>query len=98
MRRNEALEWMEIAAATTSLGFESAGVIGLRLLGVSIGNPKQAEEAWRMWSEKTVALAEPQTRFFTGSLGATPSGAVKATLKHYRRKVAANRRRLGKSF
>lgn len=96
MRRNEALEWMEIAAATTALGMESAGVIGLRVAGATLGGPGAADEAWRMWSEKVIALAELQTRLLTGSLGITPAGAARETLKHYRRKVAANRRRLAR--
>jgi hypothetical protein len=86
---------MEIAAATAALGMESAGVIALRTAGVAFGGAEAADEIWRMWSEKVVALAELQTRLLTGSWGVTPAGAAKATLKHYRRKVAANRRRLG---
>lgn len=77
------------------LGLESAGVVGLRLASAAAGGPQAADEAWRMWSEKVIALSELQTRALTGSLGSTPAGAAKATLKHYRRKVAANRRRLG---
>lgn len=97
MRRSEALEWMEIAAATTALGVESAGVIGLRAAGAALGGSKAAEEAWRMWSEKIIALAELQARLLTGSLGGTPASAARETLKHYRRKVAANQRRLGRA-
>lgn len=97
MRRNEALEWMEIAATSAALAMESAGVIGLRTANAAFGGPKAADEAWRMWSEKVVAVAELQTHLLTGSLGVTPAGAVKATLKHYRRKVAANRRRLNRT-
>lgn len=96
VRRNEAFEWMEIAAASVALGMESAGVIGLRVAGAAAGGPGAADEAWRMWSEKVTAFAELQTRFLTGTLGSTPSGTARATLKHYRGKVAANRRRLGK--
>jgi hypothetical protein len=85
---------MEVAAATAALSVESAGVIGMRVAKAAAGGPKAAEEAWRMWSEKCIAIAELQTRLLTGTLGSTPSGTAKATLKHYRRKVAANRRRL----
>jgi hypothetical protein len=95
MRRNEAFEWMEIAASTAALGMESALVIGLRTTGASCGGPGAIDEVWRMWSEKVIALAELQTRLLTGSLGRTPASAARETLKHYRRKVAANRRRLG---
>ena len=94
LRRSEAVEWLEIATATAALGMESAAVIALRTAGAAFGGAEAADEAWRMWSEKVVALAELQARLLTGSLGATPAGAARATLKHYRRKVAANRRRL----
>jgi hypothetical protein len=88
---------MEIAVATAALGMESAGVIALRTAGAAFGGPEVVDEAWRMWSEKVVALAELQARLATGSLGATPAGAARATIKHYRRKVAANKRRLGRA-
>ena len=58
MRHNEALDWLNIAVSTAALGIESAGVIGLRVAGAAIGGPKAADEAWRMWSEKIVALTE----------------------------------------
>ena len=94
MRAEDALDWMEIAAEATALGFESAAVMGLRLAGAAKGGRKAEREAWRMYSEKVVALAELQTMFLTGTLGATSSAATKSALKHYRRKVSANRRRL----
>lgn len=97
MARNEALEWMEIAAATVTLAVESAGVVALRAAKATAGGPKATEEAWRMCSEKFTALAELQASLLVGLLGATPTAAAKGTLQHYRRKVAANRRRLGKS-
>ena len=97
MRRNEALDWFKIAADTAALGLESAEVIGLRIAGATAGRPGAAVEAWRMGSEKVIAMVELQTLFLLGSLGATPSGAAKGTLMHFRRKVAANRRRLRKS-
>ena len=96
MRRNDALKWMEIAGSAAVLGMESAAVIGLRFAGAAAGGPKALDEAWLMWSEKVNAFVELQTRLVTGSLGSTPAGAVSSTLKHYRRKVAANRRRLSR--
>ena len=94
MRRSETTEWISLAAATAALGAESAGVIGLRLAQAATGDPKAADEACRMWSEKVMAFAELQTRFFAGTLGTSPSRVATATVSHYRRKVAANRRRL----
>lgn len=97
MRHSRTSDWVGIAAAATALGIESTAVIGLRLTEAAAGSPKAADEAWLMWSEKIIALAELQTRFLTGGLGTNAAGAAKATLKHYRRKVAANRHRLTKS-
>lgn len=96
MPRNEPVEWINIAAATFALGVEAVGVIGLRALKSASGGPTAAEEAWRMYSEKLVTLAELQARFFGGSLGTTPAETTRLAVTHYRRKVAANRRRLSK--
>jgi hypothetical protein len=49
-----------------------------------------------MCAEKFTALAELQAQLLMG-LGATPAAAAKTSLKHYSRKVAANRRRLSRS-
>ena len=96
MARNEALEWMNIATGTMTLALESAGVVGLRAAQATRGGPNAANEVWRMYSEKFTALAELQARLLTGTLGTSPAAAARASLKHYRRKVAANRRRLSK--
>ena len=96
MTQREAFDWVDVAFATTALGVESANVVWLRTLNASRGGPKAANEAWRMVSEKIASLAELQARFLAGSMGNTPSATARATVKHYRRKVAANRRRLGK--
>jgi hypothetical protein len=97
MARNEALEWIEIADATMRLALESADVVGLRAAKAAKGGSNATDEAWLMWSEKVQSLAELQTRLFWGSMGTTPATTTKRTLTHYRRKVAANRRRLRQS-
>lgn len=97
MARNEAFVWMEIATGTMTLALESAGVIGLRAAKAARGGSSATDEAWRMYSEKFTAIAELQARLLMGTLGATPAAAAKGSLKRYRRKVAANRRRLSKS-
>ena len=95
MPRNEASEWMNIAAATMTLAMESVDVVGLRVIKAAKGGPNAADEAWRMYSEKVTAFAELQTRMLMGTLGMTPATAMRQSLKHYRRKVRDNRRRLG---
>src|SRR6185369_13396780 len=86
MDRNDALEWMEIGAATTTLAWEAAGVVALRMAEAANGGPNAHKEAWRMCSEKAIALAELYAGLLTGSLGATPAAAARETVKHYRRK------------
>lgn len=96
-RRNEALEWVEITTAATALAWEAANVVSLRLAKAAIGGPAARREALTMYSEKVVALAELQLSFLTGGLGATPATAARKTIRHYSRKVSANRRRLSRS-
>ena len=97
MARNQAIEWIEIANATMRLALESADVVGLRAAKAAKGGSKATDEAWLMWSEKVQSLAELQTRLFLGSMGATPATTTRKAVTHYRRKVAANRRRLRRS-
>lgn len=97
MRKKETFDWLDIAADTAALGVESAEVIGLRLASAAAGRPGAAAEAWRMGSEKVIAMAELQALLLMDSFSATPASAAKRALKHYRAKVAANRRRLRRS-
>jgi len=79
------------------LGLESATVVGLRGLKLAAGGPRAKTEARRMVSEKLDAVVALQALALTGGLGVTPSAAARKTLRHYARKVRANRRRLAKS-
>lgn len=97
MARDDTFAWMEIGTAAMTLAVESATVIGLRAAKAARGGPGADAEAWRMCSEKFIALAELQGQMLMGTLGATPAAAAKKSLKHYQRKVAANRRRLSRS-
>lgn len=75
------------------LGAEAATVMGLRTMKIAAGGAAGEREARRMVSEKIEAAQALQVM----ALGVTAPGAVDKTLKHYRRKVRANRRRLSKS-
>lgn len=79
------------------LGLESAAVVGLRGLKLAAGGQRAETEVRRMVSEKLAAGFALQALALTGGLGATPSAAARKTLRHYARKVRANRRRLTKS-
>lgn len=78
------------------LGAEAGTVITLRMARIAAGGAAGAAEADLMVSEKVRAAIELQTRFMTGAMGVTLLGATQGTLKHYRRKVAANNKRLSR--
>ncbi|WP_213980674.1 hypothetical protein [Sphingomonas sp. dw_22] len=86
--------WAGAGLDAWALGMEASTVIGLRLAKMAMGGPAARSEAWLMLSEKMQAATELQTALVTGQLGATPLAGTRKVLRHYRRKVKANRRRL----
>ena len=86
--------WLTAGFDMWMLGAEAASVMALRTARIAAGGAAGAAEAELMVTEKVRAAIELQTRLMTGALGVTPLGATQGTLKHYRRKVAANKRRL----
>lgn len=87
--------WMQAGWDMWMLGAEAGTVMALRMAKIAAGGTAGAAEADLMVTEKVRAGIELQTRLMTGALGITPLKATQGTLKHYRRKVAANRKRLG---
>jgi len=87
--------WLTAGFDMWMLGAEAASVMALRTARIAAGGSVGAAEAELMVTEKVRAAIELQTRLMTGALGTTPLRATQGTLKHYRRKVAANKRRLG---
>lgn len=88
--------WLRIGWDAWMLGAEAANVIGLRTLKLAAGGAAGEAEARRMVAEKIEAAQALQVMALTGVLGTTAPGVAAKTLKHYRRKVRANRRRLAK--
>ncbi len=84
--------WMRAGMDAWSLGLEASSVIGLRLAKIARGGQAGADEAMLMVSEKIESGMELQA----GLIGTSPLSGTQKTLKHYRRKVAANRRRLSR--
>jgi hypothetical protein len=75
------------------LGMESAMVIGLRTLKLAAGGAAAKTETERMIAEKIAAAAELPLAL--AASGATsPEALTRTTLRHYSRKVRANRKRL----
>jgi hypothetical protein len=89
--------WFTLWMQMMRLGMESQMIIMHRLWRLQAGGPMAQREAARMVSEKTIAAA---AEAFAVSLalaaGKSPLSAMESTVKSYRKKVAANRRRLGR--
>jgi hypothetical protein len=87
--------WAGASMDAWALGMEASAVIGLRVAKMAVGGTAAAEEAQLMLSEKMQAAFELQAALVTGRLGDNPLTGTRKTLRHYRRKVKANRKRLG---
>ena len=89
--------WLRLGRQAWMLGADAATVVALRSMKIAAGGAAADTEARRMVSEKIAAARELQAKAFTGALGFTLPGAVDKSLKHYRRKVRSNRRRLSRT-
>lgn len=94
MSQKELASWTRAGFDLWMLGAEAASVMSLRMIRLAAGGSAGANEAELMLAEKVQAAVELQTRFMTGAVGMTPLGMTQGVLKHYRKKVAANSRRL----
>lgn len=79
------------------LGWDASIVIGLRAMRLSAGGALADREATRMVVEKFTAAAELQAQWFTSALLFSPWTTPNDTVRHYRRKVSANRARLARA-
>ena len=89
--------WWRAGIEGWLLGVESASVIALRLAKLAAGGAPATAEGRRMLSEKIAAGGALQARALTGRLGASAPAAASRTIRLYRRRVRANRRRLTKA-
>ncbi len=87
-------EWMSIALDSWYLGLEASTVIGLRTMKMMTLEPGFEAEAVRMVSEKASAGAELAIQLAFAGPALTPASAARKTVRHYRKKVGANRKRL----
>jgi hypothetical protein len=95
MTRLPQLEWMNAGVEAWMLALEASTVIALRTARIAAGGALADRELQLMWSEKVQAALEWQLALMTGGLGATALSGTRETVRHYRGKVRANRRRLG---
>lgn len=89
--------WVRVGLDLWMLGAESASVIALRGMKLMAGGPGAEAEARRMVTEKVVAAQALQAMAVSGALGFAAPQAADRSIKHYRRVVRANRRRLTKT-
>lgn len=95
MRNSPFTAWMGIGLDAWKLGMEANSVVALRLAKIATGGAAGTAEAELMVAEKMKAAAQLQAAWLTGGLGLTPAAVAKTILKHYSKKVRANKRRLG---
>ena len=77
------------SAAWMMLGFEANRVVGLRVTRMMLGGRSARREAKLMVTEKVEAALEANTRMMSGA-------SADEIIRMYRRRVAANARRLSK--
>ena len=88
--------WINAGLDGWLLAAEAAAVIGLRSARLAAGGDAGTREAALMVQEKIGAALELQAELLGAGLTLTPLAGTQKALRHYRRKVAANRRRLSR--
>ena len=94
MKPSEQNAWLKLGVDAWTLGLQATHVIGLRTARIAGGGPAAGLEAWLMLSEKWQAATEIQADLLTRGAGASPVATTRRALAVYKRKVAANDRRL----
>ena len=69
-------------------------MMALRMIRFALGGPRAKAERSRMVGEKLAALVALRWPLVTGGLGLTGIDIARDSLRHYRRAVRRNRRRL----
>jgi len=89
------MAFANMAFQGTMLAIEAQQVIALRLLKMAMGGPNLHKEAALMVSEKLETMAEGGHMMVAAALGGKQDLGADKVVQLYRRKVRANRRRLG---
>jgi hypothetical protein len=88
--------WTRLLFDTWSLGLETSAVVASRTMKIAPGGRAAKTEMRRMVAEKIEAALSLQALAITGGLGTSAQSAAQTALRHYRRRVRANRRRLAR--
>ena len=95
-RKTSGWPWVSLGLQSAKLAIEAQQVVALRMARLAAGGPNAYREATRMVTEKVAAFAAAQ-RVMLGAAGTDKNGKTsKKVLALYRRRVAANKRRLSK--
>jgi hypothetical protein len=86
--------WFDASMDAWSLGMEAYLVAGMRIARMWGGGAKARHEAGLMVREKITAATELQAQLMRSPFTLTPLSVTNRSVTHYRRKVAANKRRL----
>jgi hypothetical protein len=84
-----------MAFQSTMLAIEAQQVIAMRLTKMALGGPDVQKEAELMVSEKLETMAEGSRMMMMAALGGQSDMGADKVVQLYRRKVRANKRRLG---
>jgi len=98
MKRRYTTTWprLSLSLQGAKLMTEAQQVIALRMQQFAAGGPAAQREATRMVTEKVAALADAQ-RLMMGAVSRGKAGqGASSVVSLYRKRVGANRRRLGK--
>jgi hypothetical protein len=88
-------DWFALSLQTAKLGWESQGVIALRVMRMATQPAHSQPEARRMVTEKVAALGEAQAVAVAAVIKGDKNHRVaKKVLRVYKKRVSANRRRL----
>jgi len=87
--------WLRLSFDVWRAGLEAQQVMALRLAKLARGGASATAETNRMVSEKMAAAVEAQQAAATASLTGKAAQIPARTVALYRRKMRANRKRLG---
>ena len=95
-RRRASNPWLELGWQSWMLGVEVSSVISARVMKMAAGGEPAQREFELMIAEKAEAATQLQAKLAKLGPQASPAAALNTTLRHYRRKVTANRVRLSR--
>ena len=95
-RKTSGWPWVSLGLQSAKLAIDAQQVVALRMARLAAGGSRACREATRMVTEKATAFAAAQRVMLTGAGSDKNGQRSKKVLALYRRRVAANKRRLSK--